>query len=406
MTIAVGPFKQLAIKKETVWGTLAGASGSQFIRRKTAALDEVRSTFGSDEVRTDQQRGTYVHGGRHTEGNITGDLSGGTYQMLMQSHMRRDMTAVTALTGMSITIAGAGPTYTVTRAAGDFLAGGIKQGMVVQLTMGSFNALNINKNLWVVSATATVLTVIPWGNQQMFAEGPIASATLTVPGKITYIPASGHTNDSYTMEIRQTDIAQYEVHSGCRISTMDLNLQPGGIAEVQFGVLGRGYGQAPGGTPYFTSPTAAGNAAGVSAVNGVLRAAGGQLAVVTGLSIKSNGSMTTGDVVGSNYTPDVFAGPIIVNGQLTAYFDSATIRDAFYNESIVSLAVVMYAGTTANAASLSFVVPAIKFGAAQKSDGPGPVILTCPFEAIVNSAGGAGTDTEATSLWVHDSLAT
>lgn len=410
MTIAVGPFKQVAYKKETTWGTLPGATGAQLLRRKTSSLDEVRQTYSSDEIRTDQQRAIFAHGARTAQGTIVGDLSGGTYTALIGSHLRRDFTAVSAMTGLSITVAlgavvNGVQTYTVTRSAGDFLAGGVKAGMVVQLTAGSFNANNSNKNLFVISSTATVMTVVPWGNGTMTAEGPIASATVSVPGKITYVPSSAHTNDSYTFEHRFTDLAQYEVFAGCRISTLQVSLPPSGLSELQIGVMGRGFGQAPGGTPYFTSPSAITTSAGMSSVNGVLRAAGGLTAVVTGLTLNSDGQMSTGQVVGSNYTPDVFAGPLLVKGSMTAYFDSATIRDAFYNETTTSLQVVAYASPAANAPSMSFVVPALKFGGQQKSDGPGPIVITCPFEAILNAAGGAGTDSEATSFWIQDSLA-
>lgn len=410
MTIAVGPFKQLVIKKETVWGTLAGASGGQLLTRKSSSLDEKRNTYSSESIRTDQQRGTFAHGTRRAEGNIVADMIAGGFSQLVQSHLRRDFTAVAAMTGLSITVAVGSivngvQLYTVTRATGDFLAGGVKEGMVVRLAAGSFNAANLNKNLFVNTVSATVLTVAPWGDRTMVAEGPIASATVSVPGKITYVPASGHTNDSYTCEHRFTDLAQYEVFSGCRVNTWSLGLPPSGLLESTFGMLGRGYGQAPGGTPYFTSPTAASTQQGMTAVNGLLRCAGQPQVVLTGLDINSNGQMTTGQVVGSNYTPDVFVGTLIANGQLTAYFDSATLRDAYYNEATVGLSVVAYAGTTANADFVCCSLPAIKLGDAGKSDGNGPIILTCPYEAIFNAAGGSGQPTEATTVWVQDSQA-
>lgn len=405
MSIATGPFKQLRYKKETTWGTLAGTSGGQILRRKVSGLDEVRNAFGSQEIRTDQQRGIYVHGTRRAEGSINGDLSGGTYKDLMQSLVRRDFTAVTAITGLSLTMAGSGPTYTVTRGSGSWLSDGVKVGMVVHITAGSVNANNLNKKLFVVTLTSTVMTVVPWGNGTMTAEGPIASCTVSVPGKITYVPASSHTNDSYTMEHWFSDISQSEVFAGCKIASADFNLPASGLIEATFGVMGRGFGQAPSGSAYFSSPTAATTSAGYTAVNGVLRAASAQLAVVTGLSIRVDGGMSVGEVLGSNYTPDVFPGPIIVNGQLTAYFDGATLRDAFYNETQISLHAVAYAGTTAAAECMAFTLPALKLSGAQKNDGTGPILLTCPFEAIVNASGGTGTDSEATSFWVQDSLA-
>ena len=67
-------------------------------------------------------------------GTLNGELSPGTYADFMAAALRRDFAAVSALTGLSITIAGSGPTYTVTRASGSWLTDGFKRGRVVRLT--------------------------------------------------------------------------------------------------------------------------------------------------------------------------------------------------------------------------------------------------------------------------------
>jgi hypothetical protein len=405
MTLASGIFTELRIKKETTWGTLAGTGSAQLLRRVTADIKETRNPITSNEINTSQQRKTFVHGTRRAEGTINGEHSGGTYTMLQQSLLRRDFTALASITGASLTFAGAGPTYTVTRAAGSFLTDGVKVGMVVRVTAGSVNANNLNKNLFVVGVVALTLTVVPWGNGTLTAEGPIASCTIAMPGKRTYVPTSGHTNDSYTIERYASDITRSNVFTGCKIVGADLSLQPGALITWAFNVLGKGYGQAPSGAEYFTSPTAATSSSGVTAVNGVLRAASGQQALVTGLNARIDGAGSVGECIGSNYTPDVFLGPITVNGQMTAYYDGGTFEDTFYNETETSLHLVAYAGTTAAAEFFAFTVPLIKLGAADKSDGPGPTIITCPFEAIENGSGGSGTSSEATTVWIQDSLA-
>jgi hypothetical protein len=404
MAVGLGIRKELRIKKETTWGTLAGASGAQLLRRKTSDLDESRDTFMSDEINPNQQVGSYTHGSRKAEGSIDGELSGGTYAMLMQSLLRRDFTAVTPITALSLTFAGTGPTYTIARAAGSWLTDGAKEGMVVRVTAGAVNANNLNKNFFIVTAVALTLTVIPWGNGTATAEGPIASCTVSVPGKVTFTPATGQTNDSYTVEHYYTDLVQSEVMTGCRPSTADINLPSTGNAGVTFAMLGKGMPQVQS-SAYFTSPTAATTSSVMTAVNGILRAVATTQTVLTAVSIKVDGNMTTQPVVGSNYTPDVFQGRLEVTGQITALFDSVTMRDAFLQESVVALQLVMFAGTAAAAEFVAFACPSVKFGSAKKSDGQGPITLTVPFQAIFNAAGGTGTASEATSLWVQDSLA-
>jgi hypothetical protein len=394
----------LRIKKETTWGTIAGTSGGVILRRKTFELNEQRNTFNTEEIRTDQQQGLPTHGTRTANGTIECELSGGSYQLLLQSFLRRDFTTVTAITALSLTMAGSGPTYTVTRAAGDWFAGGIKTGMVVRITAGAVNANNLNKNLFIVSMSTTVLTVIPWGNGTMTAEGPIASCTVTIPGRITYCPASGHTLDSYTMEDWHSDIAQSEVYTGVRAASFNFTAPATGNIGASIGLLGRGL-NTTGTSAYFTSPTAQSTSAPVTAVNGVLRLAGAQQTVVTGIQFAADGGMTTGQVIGSNFTPDVFVGPITVSGSMSAYFDTVTLRDAYKDESIIAANLVAYAGTAANAEFLCFTLPALKITSRSKPDNPSAIIQSFNFVGGYNSAGGATVDSEATSLWTQDSLA-
>jgi hypothetical protein len=63
----------------------------------------------------------------------------------------------------------------------------------------------------VISATATVLTVVPLNGVALVAEGPIAGCTVSAPGKMTYAPATGHTNDYFSWEKKFTDLTRYEL---------------------------------------------------------------------------------------------------------------------------------------------------------------------------------------------------
>jgi hypothetical protein len=92
-------------------------------------------------------------------------------------------------TGMSLTIAGAGP-YTLTRAAGDFTADGFEVGDTavmpsVQAGVGAvnagLNAANKNKRLSITALTATVMTVTVEEGGTLTPEGPIASSVIATP---------------------------------------------------------------------------------------------------------------------------------------------------------------------------------------------------------------------------------
>jgi hypothetical protein len=154
MTIATGVAKQLRYKAEVHLGHRAGR-----IRRAAPAARhlDARSQEAELPLERDPQR---LPGQRHAprralvEGTINGELSPGTWKDFMAAAVRKAFASTAAMTGLSITIAGTGPTFTVTRAAGSFITDGVKAGDVVRLTAGSFNAANLNKNLWVISLVA------------------------------------------------------------------------------------------------------------------------------------------------------------------------------------------------------------------------------------------------------------
>jgi len=402
-SIATGVNKQLRYKAESVWGVAPGATGAQLLRRVSSTPNLKKQTFESAELASHKQRADFRHGPRSVDGTINGELSSGTWKDFFAAAVRRAFTAVTAITGASITISGSGPTWTVARAAGSWLTDGIKYGQAGRLTAGGFNAANLNKNLVVLAATASNLTVMPLNGVALVAEGPIASSTWTIPGKVSYAPSTGHTDVSFAIEDYHADLTLSELFLGCKINQMDVTLPAVGIATIALQMMGKDLTTA--GAEYFTTPTAETTTGVFAAANGVLVAQGGAIAVVTGMNFSLKGNMTAEPTVGSNVYPDIAEGRILLDGQLTALFESATMRDYFLNETEVSLVTALSASASAAADFISFTFPRIKFGAADKDDGDKSIIRSMPFTALYYSAGGAGVSQEQTSFYAHDSQA-
>lgn len=403
MAIATGSAKQLRSKKETTWGTLPGASAAQELRYITSSLSLKKATYQSNEKRSDYQVADFRHGVRSVGGSINCELSPGTYADFFAAALRKAFAAVTAATGVAVTIAGSGPTFTVTRAAGSYLTDGFKVGDVIRLSAGALNAANIAKNLVIVGLTATVATVIPLNGVALVAEGAISGTTVTVIGKKTMTPTSGHTDDSFSIEHWFKDIGQSEVFTGCKIDQLQVSLPPTGMGTLGIDFMGKDVVTAT--SAYFTSPTAATSSGVLASVNGVVYAGGNQVALLTGLSFSVNGNMSADPVVGSNVYPDIFEGRVVVGGQMTVFFQDATFRDYFLNETEIG---IFGAFSTSNAAAADFVgfsLPRIKCGGADKDDGEKGIVQTMPFTALFNSTGGAGVATEQSTLIVQDSLA-
>jgi hypothetical protein len=403
MANATGVFKRVAYKREVTFGIIPTAGAAQLLRRVQSTLDLSKDTYQSNEIRTDLQISDYRHGVRRVKGSLQGEISPGTYADFFAIAMKRDFTPGVTAAGASITIAGAGPSYTITRAAGSYLTDGFKIGDVIRLSVGVFNAANITKNLYVTGLTATVATVLVLNGSALVAEGPIATSTVTTFGKKTFIPLTAHTDLSMSIEHWFSDTSLSEVYSGVKVDKCALSLPPTGMATAQFDLMGQNITTA--GAQYFTSPTALTSSGVLAAVNGILLVNGTQQVTVTGLSLNIDPVLTDAPVVGANIVPTLFPGPVMVTGQFTAYLTDAILRDLFVNETESSLQVCLTTDNTAAANFIAFTLPRIKVGGQQKSDGTGGIIQTFPFTALLNNNGGAGTNGEQSSVVCQDSSA-
>lgn len=403
MGTSSGLFKQVAYKVEATYGVQPVATAAQLLRRVTSSLDLTKDTYQSNEIRTDFQMADFRHGLRKVGGTVNGELSAKTYADFIAAALKKDFVATAAITGVSITIAGSAGAWTITRATGDFLTGGVKVGDVVRLSGGSFNVANLSKNILVTNVTALVLTGLVVNGSVLVAEGPIATSTVTVFGKKSQVPQTGHTDKSFTIEHWYPDVPTSECFTGCKVSKVSFGLPATGMATCALEFMGKDSVTAV--TQYFTSPTANTTTGTMAAVNGVLRVGGATVANVTGLSIDIASAQSGEPAVGSNTVAFQAAGRVIVTGQITATFDSTTLRDAFYNESEISLYAVFTADNTAASDFVGFSIPRIKVGGASKDDGEKTITQTFPFQALLNVTGGAALATDLTTISIQDSAA-
>lgn len=405
MTIAKGVFKQLRYAKESSFG-VASTDAGQIIRRVTGTVDLAKASFQSQEIRPDQQLADFRHGSRSVKGAWNGELSPGTYKDLLGSLLRGSW-ASGATTGAQTNLSSVNPNK-VSRAAGSFLTDGFKLGDVVRMTgwtttMAAYNATNLR----IVGLTASQLTLAPLGSGVALAfpaKSAGDSVTITVVGKKLVTPASGLLDESYTLEAWFSDIAQSEQYLGCKVSQAVISLPPTGMSTVNFTFLGQNLG-VTGTSAYFSSPTAPTTSGVLAAPNGSLSCGGVDVGVVTNLSLTVNGQFTTEPVVGSNILPDIYPGTLVINGQFTALFQDATLRDLFINEVETELRVYLTTNNTAAADFVAFNLQRLKLNGDDKNDGTKGIVQTFPFQALLNVNGGTGTTGDYATLVVQDSLA-
>lgn len=372
---------------ETTLGTASAAAGKS-IRRISSTLALTKDAFTSNEVRPDQQVFDARHGVRRVAGAVQGELSTQTYDDWIEAVLRGTWAAgatvqntTPAMASANLTATTGATTGTFTASAGSWITAGLRVGDVVRVT-GSTG--NTNKNFRIVTATATVLTVFP-------APATAAAAptwTVAVQGRKL---APGTTNRSFTIEQHYPDIDVSEQFLGCRIGDMSLSLPPTGMATVSFGMQGTNANFTSGAqAPTFASPTAAPATNLLTAVGGSLSVAGSPSSIITGVDFSVTNNLNSTPVVGSNFVPEIFYGRMVIQGNVTAYFEDLTFLNYFLNETEVHMQIQL---DDANGTDfLCFRMPRVKLMGGTKTVGPdGGVILQSPFQALLAS-GVSGVD--------------
>lgn len=404
MTDAQGLYKTLAYKKQSGLGTAASGSGGQLLRRETATFNATKDSYSANEITSHQQHTGDKHGISTVGGSLSGLLSNASYTALLASLCRKDLAAVSAITGLTLSIASSGPGYTVTRSTGDFLTGGIKRGHVVRLTGASLDVANVGVNLVVTDVTTTVLTVMVLNGASLTEESSKASCTVTVTGKVTYVPTSGHTNDYYTFEEWYSDLSRSHLYTDVQVGQADIAFPATGNATV--GLTFMGLAETKSGSQVLTTPTAETSTEVLAAVNGIVLVGGTKQVAVTGLSLTITGNMANGEaVLGSNSISDIVKGKVAVTGSFTAIFQNDTLAGYFDGETATDITIVAAENDDNDAEFVSIRLPRVKIMSADKDDGMKQIVKTYNFVAEINGAGGAALADHATIIQLQDSAA-
>lgn len=386
----------LAYKKETTYGTLpTNDSSAKYLRRLKFGISMKKDSIKSAEIRTDYQRPSSRHAMRKVDGNIECELSLGSYADFIGSTLRRDFAAVSSLGALTnVTAAATAPHFV--RASGSWISDGLRVGMTVRMTGWTTTATaNNSKNFTIVALTATNMTVM----EVVAAKASGDSVVVSIPGKVTYIPTTGHTNDSYAFEEWAPSAVQSLRFLGVKIGGFDIKLPPNDKATLTLMAMGQDRTDST--TQYFTSASAASTTQMQTGLSGRVIVNGVQYGVVTDFSLSVNGNLSTRGVVGSNITPDVFRRAIDVSGSISVLWDDSAFDDLFDSETKAPMIVQLFDSSGSASDFMNICLPNTLFSGGDMPDDEGEIVQTLNFEASI----GALTGYETTSVWIQDSLA-
>lgn len=397
MVIARGINKRVVLARELVGYGVQGAGPGLELRRVQSVMNLNRDTIQNDEILTSAQVRDVRQGVSRATGQLTGNLAPGSSYMLLETLMRRDMTA-SVTTGAIITVAANAGVSTFTRSAGSFLTDGFRVGDVVRWTgWATTGVANNNVNYRIITLTALIMTVS--GTVATKAAGD--SVTCTRMGKKTFTPATGRTNPSFTMEHWFSDMAASELFLGCRTTQMSLNIPSTGPVALSAAIMGQRL--VTGTSAVYASPTAPSTQDAVVGATALIRIAGADRTVITGMQLNMQLNTQATPVAGAQILPDIFQGALSVSGSFSAYADDYALRDLFLSETPTAISVMLMSSPAANAEFVSFHMPRVKLMSSDKNDSDTAIFEQFQFVALENTNSLANE--ELTTITVQDSAA-
>lgn len=371
MTISAGSRHSMAYVLESTYGTTPASPVFTPLRHKGTTLALNKKTFTSAELRSDRQISDFRHGTKEVNGDVTVELSSGSFKDLWQAVMLGTWAARSTYTASTISAASADNSFN------DSANGFITAGFVVgdTLTTSSFtNSANNSTVAVVVSVTAGKIVV---SGPTLVTEAAGAPRTIASNAQVV---STGTTRRSFTIERNFSDIGQYQRYTGCEFDKFALSVKPEGIVECVFSVLGQGQS---GGTTALGGATynAATTSSPFDGFSGAISEGGSAIALVTDVKLNLNNGLASLFVVGSSQTIQPSIGRSNVTGTVTAFFQDVVLLNKFLNETVSSLSFTIGDGTN----TMTFYCPRIKYtGAPPNVSGEGPVTLAMPFQAILD----------------------
>ncbi len=388
---------------EPVFATDPAATGGQILRRVSSTLALSKDTYQSAEIRGDRQIVDFRHGVKRVQGNISGELSPLTYADFFEAAFRGTWEAAVTASEADFTSAAAdNATSKFTFAGGNPVTKGFRVGHILRFSNLS-DADNNAKNFLILGFGGTSnreVTVYP-APDTMSAD---TAFNVVSVGKRLANPSSGFVSRKYAVEIWNQDVDIARLFSECRVGGFNAQLPASGIGTVDFDFMGRNMTMyEAGAAPFFTSPAAETTTGVTAAVNGLLRASGSTIAVITGLNIQMQLSPSADPVVGSNLVPEIFLGRANVTGQLTAFFENADLVNDFVNESEIEILAYLTTTSAVNTPALTFYMPRVKLGGADlQTQGEGGQSITLPYQALKSTAVEASTGIASATLQICD----
>ncbi len=358
----------LYLVAETAYGVTPNNPSFERFRHTGATPGATKNTSISDELRPDRQIADFRHGIVSVGGELNFELSYGSFDTAMQAALLGTWAPAFAKTATNWAAVSATKRFTGTGIAG--LRAGDK------ITVAGFATAGNNGVKTVASITTTYITIVEALTDE--ASGP--SVTITAARQVL---KAGVERQSFTLMRHFTDMdtaaKPYHLFKGVELNTMNLSLTPGDKVTGSFGILGR--------EPVIEEEAPAGSTLGAATTTrvfdsftGSLKEGNADIGIVTEITLTLENGLEARPVLFSKYTLEPSIQRSNLTGQITVYFEDATMLEKFLNETASSLDFTI---TDLNGNSYRFLLPNISYtGGQPDTTGQGSISLAMPFQAV------------------------
>ncbi|KRA42094.1 phage tail tube protein [Devosia sp. Root635] len=365
---------RVAYKAESAFGVLPGATDAQVFRINSGGLNLAKEPINSNELRADGMSTRGRHGSRSVTGSYVADLSVGTFDDLIEAVFRGTFSAALELDETDFTSITT-TANTIVLASGSPSTLGLRIGEIIRLTDHATTGNN-NRNLRITDLNATTITVA-----ETLIVDAVADTAVTITRPKSLI--QGVTPRSFTFEEYEADIDGTEIFTGCRVGSMQLQLQPNGMAMLTFGIVGQDMDALDDSSaPYFTSPTKT-TTIGLTAVEAKIMLGGVDVLDVSSIDMTLQLNASGVPVVGSVLTPEVFTNSAQITLSVTALKKDIDRVQQYLNEDELSLHLLFEENETGAADFCAFYLPNITLASASKSELGQDNGRTTTFTALV-----------------------
>lgn len=219
------------------------------------------------------------------------------------------------------------------------------------------------------------------------------SAALAASGWVADTPSVGTdqlkaatTRHYFTLIRNFSDLSSngYFIYRGCEFNQLQLTIAANAVITGKLSVVGSSQEIASNLTGLGTVTTSAPTTTEViDSFSGTINEGGSPIAVVTELTLTLANGIEPRFVVGSANTIFPSIGDSALTGQVTAYFEDATLVNKFINETESSIDFTL---TDSAGNDLKITIPRVVYTGGQPDvSDSGPVMLTLPFQALLDS---------------------